>query len=62
MTSLAEIFKALPPDALLSAAHVAAIVEAAKEQNYSQWDDQRYIDEKTLADWIGEAVPTVKSW
>lgn len=70
MTSLAEILKALPPDALLSAGQLLAIVEAAKqnfpepakEQNYSQWDDQRFIDEKTLADWIGEAVLTVKSW
>lgn len=70
MTSAVEILKALPPETPLSAAHLLAILEAikggtsepAKEQNYSQWDDQRYIDEKTLADWLGEAVPTVKSW
>lgn len=64
-----EILKALPPETPLSAAHLLAILEALKggtpepsQQNYSQWDDQRYIDEKTLADWIGEAVSTVKSW
>jgi len=70
MTSAVEILKTLPPETPSSAAHLLAILEAIKggtsepatEQNYSQWDDQRYIDEKTLADWIGEAVPTVKSW
>lgn len=62
MTSAVEILKTLPPETPLSAAYLLAIVEAiegatsepANEQNYSQWDDHRYIDKKTLADWIGE--------
>lgn len=57
----------LPPDTLITAQHILAILEALrplpiKDQNYSQWDNYKIIDQNTLAEWLGESPRTIEKW
>jgi hypothetical protein len=65
----------LPADTPVTAQHILAMLEilrnaskpqtiaqAPKDQNYSKWDDQKVIDQDTLAEWINESPSTLEKW
>lgn len=63
----AVALKNLPADTAITAEHILAILSVLKpnakvESNYSQWDSEKLIDQKILADWIGESESTIEKW
>jgi len=63
----------LPPDTVLTATHLAALLEVLKptalhaqaqvvEGNYDTYPNSKIIGEDELGDWIGEAVSTLQKW
>ncbi len=62
-----EQLSQLPSDTPITAQHILAILAAlqpkpARDQNYSQWDNQKIIDQDTLAEWLGESPRTIEKW
>lgn len=63
----------LPPDTVLTATHLAALLQVLKptvlnataqvvEGNFDTYPNSKIIGEDELGDWIGEAVSTLQKW
>ena len=63
----------LPPDTLLTAKHLAALLEVLKptalnataqvvDGNFDTYPNSKIIGESELGDWIGEAISTLQKW
>ena len=62
--------KSLPPNTPITAEHIIAILGALQAPQtisnqpgaYSTWDNEKYINTETLAEWIGEPVERLAKW
>lgn len=69
-TELLFKLKNMPADTPITAEHIIAILGALQAPQtisnqpgaYSTWDNDKYIDTETLADWIGEPTERLKKW
>ena len=57
----------LPSDTPLTVEHLLSIistldVESKVDNNYSQWDKDKLINQKVLAEWLGESESTIEKW
>lgn len=57
----------LPPDTPITAEHIVAIFSAMIDnpkidENYSQWDSDKLINQTVLAQWLGESESTIEKW
>jgi hypothetical protein len=63
----------LPPDTVLTATHLAALLEVLKpatlhaqaqvvEGNYDTYPNSKIISEDEVGDWIGESTSTLQKW
>ena len=68
-----EVFKqqlqSLPPNTPITAEHILAILSVLSPSNvqpsdqaYSTWDSGKLINQKVLAEWIGESESTIEKW
>lgn len=69
-TELLFKLKGLPPDTPITAEHIVLILGSLQAPQtitnqpgaYSTWDNDKYIDTETLAEWIGEPTERLKKW
>lgn len=69
-TELLFKLKNMPADTPITAEHIIAILGAMQAPQtvsnnpgaYSTWDNDKYIDTETLAEWIGEPTERLKKW
>lgn len=57
----------LPADTPITAEHIITILSSLGntpkiDENYSQWDKDKLINQKVLADWLGESESTIEKW
>lgn len=57
----------LPSDTPITAEHIIAIFSAMIDNpkiddNYSQWDSDKLINQTVLAQWLGESESTIEKW